>query len=54
MGLRPLSAAAIEKRNVSAISRAPSDRTIVRLMTNGRNRHFKAETVTVALIESGV
>jgi transposase len=37
-----------------AISRTPSARTIARLMTIGRDRLSKAETVTVAAIESGV
>jgi transposase len=35
-------------------SQAPSARTIARLMTIGRDRLSKAETVTVAAIESGV
>jgi transposase len=43
-----------EKMDASAISRAPSARTIARLMTIGRDRLSKAETVTVAAIESGV
>ena len=43
-----------EKMDVSAISRAPSARTIARLMTTGRDQLSKAETVTVAAIESGV
>jgi transposase len=40
--------------DASAISRTPSARTIARLMTNGRDRLSKAETVTVAAIEAGV
>ena len=43
-----------EKMDASAISRAPSARTIARLMTTGRDQLSKAETVTVAAIESGV
>ncbi len=43
-----------EKMDVSAISRAPSARTIAWLMTTGRDQLSKAETVTVAAIESGV
>jgi transposase len=43
-----------EKMDASAISRTPSARTIARLMTIGRDRLSKAETVTVAAIESGV
>jgi transposase len=38
----------------SGLTRTPSSRTIARLMTNGRDRLSKAETVTVATIESGV
>jgi transposase len=37
-----------------ALSRAPSARTIARLMTIGRDRLSKSETVTVAAIEGGV
>jgi len=40
--------------DASAISRTPSARTIARLMTIERDRLSKAETVTVAAIESGV
>lgn len=36
------------------LSRTPSSRTIARLMTIGRDGLSKAETVTVAVIESGV
>jgi transposase len=43
-----------EKMDASALSRAPSARTIARLMTVGRDRLSKSETVTVAAIESGV
>src|ERR1019366_9314023 len=43
-----------EKMDASAISRTLSARTIARLMTIGRDRLSKAETVTVAAIESGV
>jgi transposase len=43
-----------DKMDASAISRTPSVRTIARLMTIGRDRLSKAETVTVAAIESGV
>jgi transposase len=43
-----------EKMDASAISRTPSARTIARLMTIGRDRLSKAETVTVAAIENGV
>ena len=34
--------------------RAPSARTVARLMTIGRDQLFKAETLTVAAIENGV
>jgi transposase len=40
--------------DASALSRAPSARTIARLMTVGRDRLSKAETLIVAAIESGV
>jgi transposase len=43
-----------EKIDSDALSRAPSARTIARLMTIGRDSLSKAETVTVAAIESGV
>lgn len=43
-----------EKTDSSALSRTPSARTIARLMTVGRDRLTKAETVTVAAIEDGV
>jgi len=38
----------------SGLTRTPSSRTIARLMTVGRDRLSKAETVTVATIENGV
>src|SRR5271166_4993709 len=43
-----------ERMDASSISRAPSARTVARLMTIGRDQLSKAETVTVAAIESGV
>jgi transposase len=43
-----------EKMDASALGRAPSARTVARLMTVGRDQLSKAETVTVAAIESGV
>ena len=43
-----------EKMDAGALSRTPSARTIARLLTVGRDRLSKAETVTVAAIESGV
>lgn len=43
-----------EKVDGSALSRAPSARTIARLMTIGRDDLSKSETVTVAAIELGV
>ena len=43
-----------ERMDASSISRAPSARTVARLMTIGRDQLTKAETVTVAAIESGV
>jgi transposase len=43
-----------EKMDASALGRAPSARTVARLMTIGRDQLSKAETVTVAAIESGV
>jgi transposase len=42
-----------EKVDGEALSRAPSARTIARLLTVGRNDLTKSETVTVAAIESG-
>jgi transposase len=38
----------------SGLTRTPSSRTIARLMTVGRDRLSRAETVTVTTIESGV
>jgi transposase len=38
----------------SGLTRAPSSRTIARLMTIGRDRLTRAETVTIAAIENGV
>jgi transposase len=43
-----------EKMDASALGRAPSARTVARLMTIGRDQLSKAETLTVAAIESGV
>ena len=43
-----------EKVDGGALSRAPSARTIARLMTIGRDDLSKSETVTVAAIEGGV
>ena len=43
-----------EKADPAALSRAPSARTVARLLTVGRERLSKAETITVAAIESGV
>ena len=43
-----------EKTDASAISRTPSARTVARLMTVGRDRLTKAETITVIAIENGV
>ena len=40
--------------DASALGRAPSARTVARLMTVGRDQLSKAETLTVAAIESGV
>ncbi len=36
------------------MARAPSARTVARLLTVGRERLSRAETITVAAIESGV
>ena len=38
----------------AALARAPSARTVARLLTVGRERLSKTETITVAAIESGV
>lgn len=43
-----------EKMDGDALSRAPSARTIARLMTIGRDDLSKSESVTVAAIEGGV
>ena len=43
-----------EKADGGALSRAPSARTIARLMTVGRDDLSKPETITVAAIEGGV
>ena len=43
-----------ERMDASALGRAPSARTVARLMTVGRDQLSRAETVTVAAIESGV
>jgi transposase len=43
-----------ETAGSAELTRAPSARTIARLLTVGRDRLSKAETVTVAAIESGV
>jgi transposase len=43
-----------EKADAENLQRIPSARTIARLMTIGRDRLSKAETVTVAALEAGV
>jgi transposase len=43
-----------EKADAENLQRIPSVRTISRLMTIGRDRLSKAETVTVAAIEAGI
>jgi len=43
-----------EKAEAGAIGRAPSARTIARLLTIGRDQLSKAQTITVAAIEGGV
>jgi len=43
-----------KKMDATALSRAPSARTIARLMTVRRDRLSKADTLTVVAIESGV
>jgi len=43
-----------EKADPAALARAPSARTVARLLTVGRERLSRAETITVAAIESGV
>ena len=42
-----------EKAGAEALARAPSARTIARLMTIGRDHLSKSETVTIAAIERG-
>jgi transposase len=42
-----------DKTDAGALTRTPSARTIARLLTIGRDRLSKAETVTVAAIEAG-
>ena len=43
-----------ERADAGAIGRAPSARTIARLLTIGRDQLSKAQTITVAAIERGV
>ena len=43
-----------EKADPAALARAPSARTVAHLLTVGRERLSKAETITVAAIENGV
>jgi len=43
-----------EQANTCGLTRTPSSRTIARLMTFGRDHLTKAETVTVAAVESSV
>jgi transposase len=43
-----------EKADPAALARAPSARTVARLLTIGHERLSKAETLTVAAVESGV
>ena len=43
-----------EKADAESLRRIPSARTIARLMTIGRDTLSKAETVTVAAVETGV
>lgn len=43
-----------EKADAENLQRIPSARTIARLMTSGRDRLSKAETVTVAALEAGL
>ncbi len=43
-----------EKSDAGALTRVPSARTMARLLTVGRDRLSKAETVVVAAIEGGV
>jgi transposase len=43
-----------ENADPAALARAPSARTVARLLTVGREQLSRAETITVAAIESGV
>ena len=43
-----------EKADPAALTRAPSARTIARLLTVGREQPSKAETMIVAAVETGV
>ena len=43
-----------EKADPAALARAPSARTVARLLTVGREQLSRAETITVAAIENGV
>jgi len=43
-----------DKADAGAIGRAPSARTVARLLTVGRDQLSKAQTITVAAIERGV
>jgi transposase len=43
-----------EKADTESLQRVPSARTIARLMTTGRDTLSRAETVTIAAIETGV
>jgi transposase len=43
-----------EQAGIEALQRVPSARTVARLMTTGRDRLTKAQTVLVAAIEEGV
>jgi transposase len=44
----------VDKADPTALGRVPSARSVARLLTIGRERLSKAETITVAAIESGV
>lgn len=43
-----------EQANIERLQRVPSARTLARLLTTGRDRLTKAETLTVATVEEGV
>jgi hypothetical protein len=43
-----------EKTDAETLTRVPSARTIARLMTRGRDKLSKADTVIVAAIENGL